>query len=78
MQDDRAKRPPYLHAEDSGSTIEVKSARENLARSSEFQHETVTLELPVKELVEKKFEKGPREIKKLILRKGYSIFESTN
>lgn len=60
MQDVRGKRLPYLHAEDSGSTIKVKSARENLARSSEFQHETVTLELLVKELVEKFLRKGQR------------------
>lgn len=55
MQSDRGKKLPYLLKEDSGSPTEVKSARENDARSPEFQHEMVTLELPIKELVEKKF-----------------------
>lgn len=58
MQGDRAKRLPYLHPEDSGSTTEVKSAREKVARSPEFQRETVTLELPVKEIEEKISRKG--------------------
>lgn len=47
-----------MHPEDSGSTTEVKSAREKVARSPEFQRETVTLELPVKEIEEKILRKG--------------------